>query len=93
MGRSLKPFLLIHLLFLTLIPLLHAMSTDDNPIQDEGHFPRYVHANKKHIASTKQDIIVTTQRPALVLALDGGGMRGLVTTEVLQHMENDWSEN
>ncbi|MDI9638470.1 patatin-like phospholipase family protein [Geitlerinema splendidum] len=65
---------------------------DNNPIIHDDNFPSSVAANKKHVPSPNPESSASSENPALVLALDGGGMRGLAPILILSSLEKDISE-
>jgi len=65
---------------------------DGNPIIHDDNFPSSVAADKKHIPSPIPENAASSEDPALVLALDGGGMRGLAPALILNYLEGDLSE-
>lgn len=70
---------------------------DDNPIIHDDNFPSSVAAGKKaagkkHVPSPIPENSASSEDPVLVLALDGGGMRGLAPVLILNSLERDLSE-
>lgn len=65
---------------------------DNNPIIHDDNFPSSVAGNKKHTPQISSEDSTFSENPALVLALDGGGMRGLAPALILNYLERDLSE-
>jgi predicted acylesterase/phospholipase RssA len=64
----------------------------DNPIIHDDNFPSSVAGNKKHVPSPIPENAALSEDPVFILALDGGGMRGLAPALILNYLERDLSE-